>query len=798
MTSAPDHVLRQHHRRRRNTLLVWAFALALLATILFLAAHLTWLPQSVPLDIGYWVLVISSALALTTWFVRARRLTREAIARRLDAEWKLSSRLESSQEVANVPGAFASALRADAARHVIARKAPFAPWWHGGLLLLVLALLIGVFESGILVWRFFGPTPAIAQPAPADISASIDWRTPDSEIKATAIEEIPLAAHATTVTGFRQVTLEISINGRVLPSRFLDTDSLQRLAQPGTHAIQLPLYLDELEAEPFDIVAYHLRANRITSEPAPAVTSPLQFVQIRPVRDDAGVMKTNAANLPPGARPINQVSNLIGALKAAQLALLKQNFLLAHAPIAKTDSTWTTENTRVATDQASFADKVIEVRAFAIKEALPTLVVDNLGQVEPLARDASALIAKTENEAATPLQGRSLALIIELEKLVRKILVQAGGKTAKNPDPFKDDQKFRLPPRKDTPAGRLEALAEKQDEQTDENATCPNGSSAQQGAATKQAELAKELEELAGAQKLDRSAQEKTERAARDAKQAAEQLKKADSAAARSPSTAAAESLKQGSAAQEKAGRETALAQLDAARRALNESAPLPDPAARAARLAEVARQLGADARAQQETGSAEAARHLQAAALSAQKAAEAAAKDRDQKPVGQPGDATGQGKDEGQGAGNTAGQSPTASPFENATGTAAQAEAALAGHRASVERALRQLEAAPGSRSGSLQLGSQLADALLHTPTSARLRRQIEGSLRPSDATGGTLSPAEFTNAVDQLRVMLQASLNSAGRDEIVRRYNPDEVPPDYRDAVDRYFEQLSRGGKD
>ena len=911
MPPAPDQILRQHHRHRRGTLLVWALACALIAALFAGAAHLGWWTQALLPGAGF---SVAALICLTVWFVRARRLTRESLARHLDTEWQLSSRLESSHEVAADPTAFASALRDDAARHLATHKLPSALGWQAGLVVLALALLCGVFESGILTWRLLATSPAIAQPVPlpADISATIDWRKPDSEIKATAIEEIPLVAQTTTATGFRQVTLEVSINGKPVLSRPLDSAVLQPLAKPGAHPISLSFYLDELEAQPFDIVAYHLRADRLTVAPAPAVTSPLQLIQIRPAREDVTIFKVKAGDGP--SLPIFELAKLIGALKAAQLALLKQNFLLSHAPLAKTDPVWTAENTRVATDQATFADKVIEARAFAIKEELPTLVVDNLTQIEPLAREASALIAKVDNEAATPLQGRSLGLIADLERLIRKILLDIEGAAKaskpepKNPDPFKDDQKFRLPPRKLTVAGKLEELSEKQTEQTKENEKAPDGSPDQQTAADKQADLAKQLADLAASKKLASSAQAAAERAARDAQKAADQLNKNDSAAARSPAAAAAQALKEGVAAQEKAGRETALAQLDAARRAINEAARIPDPAARAARLAEIASQLHEDARAQQEAGSAEAARQLEAAAHAAQKASEAASQGRDQKPGAKPGNENsgdkpgdkpgssdqpapgkgtspaglspepgdvpalapdpsgsvpakapgssptpgtepgaspgqseskekgeGQGKGEGEGSGtqpgdqpgggsgsstsrtvpsslpgqtagsgNQPGQLPAASPLENATETAAQAEVALAGYRASLERALRQLESGQGSGPGSrqlnprdrtnLQLATQLSDALLHTPQSGGLRREVEKDLRPFDAEGNVIMPAELTSAVDQLRVLLQAALGSARRDEIVRRYNPDDIPPAYRDAVERYFEQLSR----
>lgn len=912
-----DQILRIHHRRRRCTLLVWALVAALLAGLASGASLLGWWSQAHLAGLACAALAV---VCLAVWFVRARRLTREALARRLDAEWQLSARLESSEEVATDSSAFARALRDDASLHLATRRLPAAPWWHGGLALLMLALVAGVVEISILGWRLLA-APTVEQPAelPEDITATIDWITPHSEIKATAIEEIPLAATTTTATGFRSVTLEISINGAPALSRPLDLDAL---AKPGTHPIELPFYLDEIESNPFDIVAYHLRAERATRAPAPVVTSPLQFIQIRPAREDVDILRPPPGDGPPPP-PVFKLAQLVGALKAAQLALLKQNFLLAHAPLAKTDPIWTEENTRVAADQTTFADKVVEARDFAINEALPTLVVDNLGQIEPIARDAAELIAQTDNEPATPLQGRSLGLVTELEKLIQKIIIDADAKSAgppepKNPDPFKDDQKFRLPPRKSTAAGELEQLAEKQAEQAKEEPKPADAdkSPGQKSEAEKQADLAAQLAKLAASQKLSPAAQKGAEQAAKDAAKAAEHLKHGDPAAARSPATAAAEELKNAVTAQEEAGRQAALAQLDAARRALNEAARIPDPAERAAALAEIARQLREDARAQQETGSAEAAKKLTEAAAKAQKAAEAAARGEDQKPGAEPGDKpgtnrpgdqtpvqkpgdqassatpgdqpggpgekpgdqpgtqpgpssgltpdpsgdlklpdpagneTGQapgtqpgsgealapspagdvpvpgpgetpGQGTGSGTGNHPGQTLKATPLEDAAEAAAQAEIALAGYRASIERALRQLGpgVTPGNipgtgpgegegsgpsaktvptltprEAGNIELAAQLAESLLPGGQVGTLRREIQKKLSDFSPSANVVMPADLISAVDRLRLLLESALGSTRRDETVRRYNPDDIPPAYRDAVERYFEQLSR----
>src|SRR5690606_31864219 len=142
------------------------------------------------------------------------------------------------------------------------------------------------------------------------------------------------------------------------------------------------------------------------------------------------------------------------------------------------------------------------------------------------------------------------------------------------------------------------------------------------------------------------------------------------------------------------------LAQLDAARRALNEGASLSDAEERARRFDEIADQLDAEAVAQQETGSAEAARQLCAAAASTRNAASAAAEGRDLVAVPSSSVASGAGASPGSGTAGHSGdqpgkgtgsgktihiaQSSGSSPLETAVVSAAGAEAALAGRRAS------------------------------------------------------------------------------------------------------------------
>ncbi len=757
--NTPDRFLHRVHQRARFNALVWSLTLAALATFLHLATSLNWLPPSAPLVIGHWSLVISSAIVLTIWIRRSRRLSAHSLARRLDAEWSLAARLESSAELASDRSALASAQRADAARHLDAHPAPGAAGWFSGVTLLALVGLLLLTQVSLLGLRALGPDPEVAQPAalPPDISATIVWETPESEIKATAIEEILLVALATSRTGLRSLSLEIAVNGEPRLSRPLDTAMLATLAKPGAHPVDVALYLDEVAAEEFDLVSYHLRAERLTATPTPPVASPLQFIQIRPPREDVIHLKT-----PPGGggSDLNLLATLLGNLKAAQLQLLKQNFLLAHATIDHASTAWREENTRITADQKLLAQKTTEAREFAITEALPTLVVDNLTQCIPLMESAAVQIAAAANEPAAKPQGQALGLIVASEKLIRKIMIesqgQAGPPGPKNHDPFKNEQTFKLPPRANTPAGQLEQLAQAQ-----ANAAAGQAASNKKDPLAEQADLAAKLAALAAAKSLDPAAQAKTAQAALDAAEAARQLAQGDTAAARAPGAAAAQALREATAAQEAAGRATAQAVLENIRRELNAAESLADPAARAEALAAATAQLRAEAIAQQQTGSAEAARQLAATAAK------------------------------------------TAQGANSADDAAAAAQAVLTPRDHALARAARQLSRAsqpgPGSVGSApeVELGAQLAAQLLADPAARELSGNLIAGLRARSGSANTVVPPDLRGAADKLVALLEAARQSGRRDEQVRRFNPDDLDAVYRPAVEAYFEKLSRDAK-
>ncbi len=129
----------------------------------------------------------------------------------------------------------------------------------------------------------------------------------------------------------------------------------------------------------------------------------------------------------------------------------------------------------------------------------------------------------------------------------------------------------------------------------------------------------------------------------------------------------------------------------------------------------------------------------------------------------------------------------------------ATAAQVALAPRDQIISRAIRQLSRNTAS-GGSIEdpfsvgidveLGAQLAEVLLPDLKGRELARTVR-ALYSSPAT--EVAP-DARSLAEKLIVLLEAARHGAQRDEQVRRFNPDEIDPAYREAVEAYFEKLSR----
>ena len=452
----PPALLRSNHRwlHWRGALLAANIG-AVLTLILVVVLGTHWLAAR-PLLLGeIWsggvaLTVLASLIAL-----RFAPATLVETARKLDERYAAKNRLEAVALLEGSESPLALAQREETALHLKrephARPEAVFPWLIG----LLIALLVANLITGIAWYMpLLHHTPnasAVPPPAKQVPKASIRWVSPEAETKANPVEEVPTVAVADSTSGLQKLTLEVSLNGEPKKSTPIPAEPYNK---SGSHKIKVSIYLDEIDAQPFDVVSYYLRGRRISDEKLPDVASAIQFIQVRPFRDD--ILQA------PGHEDKGYA--LLVRLKLAQLRAIKENFILAHTDLPPDNPVRVAENTRVGNDQTELAKKTDEVVQAFIDEGISPKIIDLLKQAEPYMSDAGKKILATQNAAALPPQEKALDYIIQVEKYVIKAIGPVSpGPTSSNPeDPFKEKQKHELTKRLTAPAGQMEALASMQ------------------------------------------------------------------------------------------------------------------------------------------------------------------------------------------------------------------------------------------------------------------------------------------------------------------------------------------------
>ena len=637
-----DRFLRQHHRFLR---LAWPLGTVALGLALTLALDWRRHPTLQRVErwddlLRWWAagLGLTGLAALGVWLVRRRNALQSA--RLLDARFDARNRLETVAVLRGDAGALAHAQREEAAAFLAGQadaRTNRDPLLILGALVVALLLAHG---ATLLTWTRPWVAPAAVAAArlaakapaapPALPTARILWKTPASETKATPIEEVPLQAVADSTGGLRDMVLEIAVNGQPRTSVPVPADGLQAA---GKHPVQASIYLDQVEVEPFDIVSYYLRAQRIGAQNLPATASSVQFVQVRPFRSDTREV--------PGGEGYASYA-LITALKVAQLRLIKQNFVLGHTDLGQDSAEWKKENGRVGGEQAALETKTAEAVKQLIEEAAPAEVVNLLNQAQPFMGQAAQKIGAALNQPALGPQGKALALITEVEKFIVKLAPHGGIVRGSKPnvdDPFKDKQQIELKQRFKTPAGEVELLAAAQAKVAEDlskpdaaeaapapDTTAPPDANKIEGTlAERQPQISQRVGALLTGRVFKPDVTQHLEQGHEAARGSLRQIDAGDLPAAREPAALAARELQAAAAAMNRAGEEQAKAELADAQRALNEAAEQARDAARqptdeaARQRAEQAAQqakrtaqaLAEQARQQQETGSSEAAARL-------------------------------------------------------------------------------------------------------------------------------------------------------------------------------------------
>lgn len=452
--SPPPVILRSRHRwlRWRGALLVAIIGCAFtLGVVLLLGAK--WHADHAFVVGAIWCGALAATALVSALSLRLAPATVADTARVLDQRYAAKNRLEAVAFLETSQSPLARAQRDETALHLQREPHPhpktLLPWLVGLLGALLLAHLLTGIVWYLPMLRHATP-PAAATPPPAKQipKASLRWISPEAETKANPVEEVPTVAVADSTTGLRNVTLEVSLNGESKASTPIPAEPYDK---PGTNKIKVSIYLDDLDAQPFDIVSYYLRGQRIYDGKLPDVASAIQFIQVRPFRDD--VLQSSGHE--------SKGYALLIRLKLAQLRAIKENFVLAHTDVPPDNPVRMAENTRVGKDQTELAAKTGEVIQAFIAEGVSADIISLLQQAGPFMSDAGKKILATQNSAATPPQEKALDYIVQVEKYFVKAMGPVSpGPTSDNPDdPFKEKQKHEMTKRLNAPAGQMEALA---------------------------------------------------------------------------------------------------------------------------------------------------------------------------------------------------------------------------------------------------------------------------------------------------------------------------------------------------
>jgi hypothetical protein len=460
--SNSESLVRAQHRATQ-----WAPLLGLTAAGLALTLGLLWLahPSAVPVTDWHWLrpgwlagLAVTGLGAAAWWRARRRPLLRSAAE--MDAALATANRLETATALHDANDAMAKAQRAETDEFL--RHSRIVPHQRRlAVAVAMTALLAAAHLATLICWdrpvhadaKAKQPAPAVAEkkPAPGAPAAAIEWRSPESETAATAIEEVPLEAEADSAAGLRHAVLEIEVNGAPRLSQPLTND----LSGPGPHTLKPSIFLDQLDVKTYDIVSYYVSAQRIAGTPLPPTVSPVQFVQIKPVREDTFICA--------GGDQPSKCFNYVTALKAAQLRLMKDNFTLAHAEVGHDLSEWRDENSRVGGEQNQLAGRTDEVIALMTTNHYPEQILGLVRQAQPLMTDAGGKIVRQENQPALAPQGQALGYLTEVEKyLVHSIKLASASSQPKAPDPFQRPKNLEVKTHPLTRAGKIDALAKAQ------------------------------------------------------------------------------------------------------------------------------------------------------------------------------------------------------------------------------------------------------------------------------------------------------------------------------------------------
>jgi hypothetical protein len=458
-------VLHSRHQWLRWRGMLLAGIIGMAATLVALWTARSLWPSPLPGLAELWVGGLAITLLAVGVASRFSPRSLLATARLLDGRFAAKGRLEAAAVLKDSTSPLAVAQREETeaylARETHARAVRVLPWLRGMLIALVLAHLLTLLLWIVPTFSLSTKPAVAAKPPPKSAGAtesSITWQTPEPATQANPVEEVPASATVESPTGLKDLKLEVSVNGEIKKSIPIPEETA---IAPGSHEIKVALHLNDLKVQPFDVVSYYLHGQPVSAENQPDITSPVQFVQVRPFRD-ASTPTSPPANAP-GSPPPDDASQILSQLELAELHVMQDNFQLAHSELQPNDPARAQEDHRVGKEQAELSSQTEQIAKTLADEHFSASTTDPLHQAEPLMDDSGKKILANQNETAASTQQQALNLIIRGEKSVYQAATTAApAATPKSDQSFTDSPPHQLTPRDQTLLGQLETLAKDQ------------------------------------------------------------------------------------------------------------------------------------------------------------------------------------------------------------------------------------------------------------------------------------------------------------------------------------------------
>ena len=284
---------------------------------------------------------------------------------------------------------------------------------------------------------------------------------PDADLRAKPLDELEWEGAGLSARGFRSIVLEVAVNGK--KRKEFAPDSLPE--QKGTIRFQGFLALEELDVEPFELVSCHLAGQAVTANGTRPVLSTPCFIEVRPFRED--VLTPDQIPDFANKRKMFEAHASITLILENQLELNKLLFttkiLLARGSMKEHENAYS----ELRSGQISLAKELDVLLGDPESRFMPADAVNHLESAYSAMRNAVELLEKKDLDRASAAQQTAIAELIQSLKSTKKVLLPRGsGNESNQPEPFRDDQEFKVPPMPDSenPDRKLAELVKRQEE----------------------------------------------------------------------------------------------------------------------------------------------------------------------------------------------------------------------------------------------------------------------------------------------------------------------------------------------